>query len=61
MTGHLILGALYVAAVFIPAAVVAYRLGSAPEVEHDPTRCSDCLLLGLPAEPMSTLTWKEER
>jgi hypothetical protein len=61
MNGDLILGVMCAAWVFIPAAVVAHRLGSAQETEHDPALCSDCLLLGLPAEPMRTVTRKDEQ
>jgi hypothetical protein len=53
------LGVLAAAWVFVPAAVVAHRVGSGPDTEHDPATCSDCLLLALPAEPMRTLNWKD--
>lgn len=56
----LFLHSLWVAVVFGPAAVVAHRAGAARKDEHDPACCSDCLL-GLPAEPMTTLDWTEPR
>jgi hypothetical protein len=59
MTSEPLVWVLWVAAVFVPAAVVAHRAASAPSDEHDPATCSDCLLLGLPAEPMRTLNWKD--
>jgi hypothetical protein len=61
MSSEVIFGVMCAAWVFLPAAIVAHRLGSAPDTKHDPACCSDCLLLALPSEPMRNLTWKDEQ
>lgn len=53
MTGDLILGAMCAAAVLLPASLIASRMATAPhdqDSEHDPRRCGDCKVLGLPPQ-----------